>query len=202
VLRHKSPKDSGGFTLVELLVSITLLGIFAATFSQAFDLSIFGFFDLQSNALEFSTLAESSERIADVIRGTTDFVSLGNNNVTLYAYFYPSDTYASLIHYYLNTQNNQLLADVTPMTANPPFGTPIASQMHTYTIINNYYDASGVNLFTYLDASGGVLTVPVSNEHLVTSVLINLAVPGSSTTANNNQSMQLTVFLRNRKTNL
>lgn len=202
-MSHRSNQpSSSGFTLLEVLVVITLLGIFTSAFFAAYNSSIYSFFDVQHTGAEFSTLAASSQRIADVLRGTTDFVSLGNNDVSLYSYFYPSDTYVSLIHYYLNAQNNILYADVTPMTANPPTGTPITAQEKTYTIIDTYYKVSGVNLFTYLDASGTALGLPVSDEHLVKGVQIILTVPGSQNVANSSQTMELTVSLRNRKTNL
>lgn len=202
MLPLKKRIGSSGFTLLELLISITLLGIFFTVFFSAFSSSIYDYFDLQTTTNDFSSLSVASQRIGNVIRGTTDFVSLNDNDVTLYAYFYPNDSNVSLIHYYINSQNNQVLADVTPMTANPPTGTPITAQKKTYIILNNYTNSSNVNLFTYLNDSGNVISTPVTNEHLVNGVTIKMAVPGSKTRQNGNQTIQITVSLRNRKTNL
>ena len=200
--RHSFRNRSEGFTLLELLVVMILLGIFFVVFFAAFSSSIYDYFDLQKTTDDFSSLAVASQRMSNVIRGTTDIVSLNNNDLSLYAYFYPNDATVSLIHYYLNSQNTALLVDVTPMTANPPSGTPIPAQMKTYTILSNYTYVNNVNLFTYLNDTGTALSLPIVNEHIVSGVTITMAVPGSSTRQNGNQTMQLTVNLRNRKTNL
>jgi hypothetical protein len=106
------------------------------------------------------------------------------------------------VHYYLQTtgKTKQLLADVTPMTANPPNGTLLTGQTKTYTIISNYYQAAGVNLFNYYDANGSLMTAPVSDEHSILEIQVNLAEPASH--SSNGQSLSITVGLRNRKTNL
>ena len=61
-------------------------------------------------------------RVATVLRGATDINSAASADITLYSYFYPTDTYVSLVHYYLQTSGKvtQLMADVTPLSANPP----------------------------------------------------------------------------------
>lgn len=172
------------------------------TFVEAYNKSIFSFFSLQQSSVNFSQLDGSIQKLADVIRGATDFVSIGSNDMSLYAYFSPDDQYVSLVHYYLNAQQNELLADVTPMTGNPPGGTPITANMKTYTIISNYKFSSSFNLFTYLDAYGNTLTMPISDEHIIKGVTITLEVPQNNPGTSGGQTMVLTVSLRNRKTNL
>ncbi len=178
------------------------MAIVSIIFFTVFNTSITQYFNLQKTGSQFSDLAFSSQRVANVLRGTTDFIDIGNNDVTVYAYFYPNNTYVSKIRYYLNAQNNVLLADVTPMTANPPTGVPITGSKKTYTIIENYYKAPSVNLFTYLDASGNTLTLPVSDQHIIKGMQVVLAVPGTGASPNSNQTMTLNISLRNRKTNL
>lgn len=204
MLRRKASfaTDQRGFTLFEMLVTISLLALFVAVFWGGFNTLVFQYFKMQKTGTQFTELAISSQRVANVLRGATDFVAVGNNDTTVYAYFAPHDTYVSQIRYYLNATNTSLLADVTPMTANPPTGTPITASKKTYTIVENYYKASGVNLFTYLDASGNTLTLPLTDQHVIKGMKITLAVPKTDPGQSGSQTMVLNVSLRNRKTNL
>ncbi len=192
--------ENAGFSLVELLVVISLIGIIFATFSSFFTNYLILYSKYQQDSLNFSEMAQQSQRVAQVLRGLTDIVSESANDLTVYAYFSPADTYVSLTHYYLAQGGTKLMVDVTPMTANPPTGTPIAGQTKTYTIINNYYQAPGSSLFTYYDASGASLTPPVSDEHTILQIQVNLAEPVSH--GSKGQNLSVTVSLRNRKTNL
>lgn len=186
--------------MVELLVVISLVGIVFITFSSFFDNYLVLYSKYQSDASNFTELANQSQRIADVLRGLTDITAESNNSLTAYAYFSPVDTYVSQVHYYLNATNTAVMVDVTPMTANPPIGTLITANEKTYKIISNYYQASGVNLFNYYDASDTLLSLPITDEHSILSIQVNLAEPGSHT--KNGQTLSITVSLRNRKTNL
>lgn len=198
--RRKFPPCQQGFTLIELMVTMVIVGIVSTVFFTSFNTSISQYLKLQEDSSRFSELAASSQRIANVLRGTTDFISVDNNDVTVYAYFYPNNSYVSQIRYYLNNTQTRLLADVTPMSANPPYGTPLTAQKKTYTIMENFYKAPGVNLFTYLDASGNSLTLPVSDQNIIKGIDVVLSEPGASSSAR--QTITLNVSLRNRKTNL
>ncbi len=199
---HVPKQDQSGFTIVELTVSLTLAAIVSTIFFMGFNTSLNQYLYLQKAGTQFSELATSSQRVATVLRGTTDFIALGDNDVTVYAYFYPNNTYVSQIRYYLNAQNDALLADVTPMSANPPNGIPVTANKKTYTVISNYHKVPGINIFTYLDASGNALSLPVSDQHVVKGMKVVLAVPGSESSSDTGQTMTLSVSLRNRKTNL
>jgi hypothetical protein len=179
---------------IALIVSLTAYTIFSTLLNQ--------YFGLQRDSSEFTNLASQSQRVATVLRGLTDIVSASNNDITVYAYFAPDDTYVSQVHYYLNAGSTTLYADVTPMTANPPIGTLITSQKKTHIIIDDYHVLPGLNLFNYLDGSGSTLSLPLSDENSVKSIQVNLAVPADHPTPNGNQQISLQVFLRNRKTNL
>lgn len=197
-----SHNRQAGFTLIEMLVTLVLTGIVVIVMYASFNAFISQYFVMQKSGTQFSEMAASSQRLANVLRGTTDFLAVGDNDVTVYAYFYPKNAYVSQVRYYLNTRNNALLADVTPMTGNPPAGTPITANKKTYTIISNYYKAPGVNLFTYLDAAGNPLPLPVSDQHIIKGMKLVLATPGPDTAPNTPQTMSLNISLRNRKTNL
>lgn len=144
-------------------------------------------------------MAQELERISAVLRGLTDIVSANPNSLTAYAYFSPNDSYVSLINYYINSNNNEVLATVTPMTSNPPTGNPITSESRTYTIISNYYQPPGGSLFSYYDISGNLLIPPISNEKTILSIGINLSSPASHNL--NGQQLSTTVTIRDRRVN-
>jgi prepilin-type N-terminal cleavage/methylation domain-containing protein len=203
--RRKTPKGfikQAGFTIVEMTVVMAVGLIVALTTYTIFNTLLNQYFGLQEDGTEFTDLATQSQRMATVIRGLTDIVSASNDDLTAYAYFSPNDAYVSQVHYYLNAQKTTLYADVTPMTANPPIGTLITGQKKTHTIIDDYHPLAGLNLFTYMDATNTVLSVPLADEHAVKTIQINLAVPAEHPTPNGYQQMSLQLSLRNRKTNL
>lgn len=189
-----------GFTLVELMVVISVVAVMFISFGTFFTNYLILYSKYQQDASSFTELSSQSQRIADVLRGVTDIVSESANDLVVYAYFSPADTYVSLTHYYLNSAGTAVMVDVTPMTANPPIGVPITTRTATYTILSNFYQAPGGSLFTYYDASGTALTLPLSDEHSILEIQVNLAEPGSHT--KNGQTLSTTVSLRNRKTNL
>lgn len=191
-------RNDRGFTLIELMIVMILSVLISLSFYTFFKTNLFTYLDLQNDASSLTDLAQESQRIATVVRGLTDITTADANDLTIYSYFYPTDTYVSQVKYYVS--NNQLLADVTPMTANPPVGSLLPDQKKTYTIIGNFSEPSGTNLFTYLDSSGSSLAAPVSDLHTIKGITVSLASPNS--VGNGHQSMTLTVSLRNRKTNL
>jgi len=196
-----STKRTGqkGFTIVELLVVMVVAGLLSAfTFSFVIT-AINQYFSLQQNATDFNNLASHYQRLANVLRGLTGINSAASTDLSVYAYFYPNDSYVSLVHYYIS--GGKLLADVTPLTANPPNGTLITASKKTYTIINQFVSTPGVNTFIYLDSTNSVIASPVTNLDTIKAIQVNLAVPSVAPTSTS-QSLTLQVSLRNRKTNL
>ncbi len=182
------------------MIVIVMIGLASTLLYTFFRSSFVGYLNLQKEASNFTDLARQSQRVSNVVRGTTDIISAADNDLQLYSYFYPTDAYVSLVHYYLSTDGTILYADVTPMTSNPPIGTPITGSIKTYTIISNFQQSSGVNLFDYLDSTGTNMTLPIADLHTVKGVRVNLAVQTSN--PNTNQAVTSEVSLRNRKTNL
>ncbi|HSX30085.1 MAG TPA: prepilin-type N-terminal cleavage/methylation domain-containing protein [Candidatus Saccharimonadales bacterium] len=201
MLHHKRARNEQGMTLVELVVTMTITLMMGVAFYTFFKTNLLTYLNLQKDASAFTNLSNESHRIATVVRGLTDITDANNNDLTIYGYFYPTDTYVSLIRYYLNPTGTVLYADVTPMTANPPIGSLITNQKKTYTIVSSFKLATGVNLFTYLDSVGNPLTVPITDLHTIKGVRINLAVT-TAAASSTNQAMYVDVSLRNRKTNL
>lgn len=194
--------SENGFTIVELVIVLVLIGIVTTALYSFFNNSTAQYFGLQTDSTAFTDLASQSQRLANVLRGLTDVVTPNSNDITVYAYFSPNNTYVSLIRYYLGNSNKILYADVTPMTANPPIGTPITTNKRTFVVIDNFSQISGVNLFNYLDSAGNILAMPITDEHLIKGIQINLSVPSPAPSPTAKQSMSLNVSLRNRKTNL
>jgi prepilin-type N-terminal cleavage/methylation domain-containing protein len=189
-----------GFTIVELMVVMSLVVILFVSFGTFFLNSLNIYSGYQKDANNFSEIANQSTRISDVLRGVVDISAASTNDLNAYAYFAPTDTYTSVVHYYLSSDQKKIMVDVTPMTANPPTGTPITGSTKTYTIVSNYFAQSGVNLFTYYDSTGATLATPIANEHSITSIGVNLSTPVSH--GKNGQQLAVTVSLRNRKSNL
>jgi prepilin-type N-terminal cleavage/methylation domain-containing protein len=192
----------GGFTLIEVLIAMVLTGVVSTVLYTFFITSFNQYFALQNDGMVFGDLATQSQRLAMVLRSTTDITQATNTEITAYAYFSPDDTYVSQIHYYVSTNGKQLLADVTPMTANPPNGTLQTSLIRHYTIIDNFYTVSGVNTFSYLGTGTAALTTPIADLHTIKQIAISLASPTKAPSANGYDQISVQVMLRNRKTNL
>ena len=194
--------SSDGFTIVELSMVMILIAIISTATYTFINTSTSQYLALQQDGIVFGDLAFQSQRIAQVVRGLTDISQASADEITMYAYFYPKDTYASLIRYYTDSTKTTLYADVTTMTANPPIGTPIASTKKTYTIIRPFYAPTGISTFTYLDSFGATLPMPITDLHTIKEIKITLAVPVKAPVVKGNDSISLLVSLRNRKTNL
>jgi len=196
------PARQAGYTLVELMVVIILTAVITTTFYTFFKTSLYGYITLQADASALTNLETQAVRIATVLRSTTGVTTATANEFQGYAYFYPTDTYVSQIHYYLQTAGGvtKVMADVTPMTANPPSGSPITAQKRTYTIIDNYYQTTATDLFTYLNSSGSDLALPISDLTTIKGIRVSLAARTYDKTTN--QLINVQVSLRNRKDNL
>jgi prepilin-type N-terminal cleavage/methylation domain-containing protein len=193
------PAHEHGFSLVELVVVMTLTLIMSTMFYTFFKTNLVTYLNLQKDASGFTDVASQSARIANVLRGSTSITSAAANDLVAYAYFYPTDAYVSQVHYYLSADSTILFADVTPMTSNPPIGTPITAQKKTYTIINSFQQTTGQTLFNYLNSSSAVMSLPIADLHTIKGVRVNL---GTDTSGAVNQAITLDISLRNRKTNL
>lgn len=192
-----------GFTIIELTVVLVLTGIITTGIYAFFNTSFSQYLGLQQDSSTYNDLAYQSQRVASIVRTATDITSASTHDMSMYAYFWPNDSYVSVVHYYLGSGNTQLLVDVTPMSANPPIGAPMASSKRTYTVIPNYAYSPSVNLFDYLDSAGATLGTPVNDLYTIKGVRVNLAVPTRTNVATTNtSSISVQVTLRNRKTNL
>jgi prepilin-type N-terminal cleavage/methylation domain-containing protein len=195
---HRSER---GFSVIELMIVIVAGGLLVVLGLNFFSTNYLRYLRLQEDAIKFSTLSVQSQRVAKVLRGSVDVLEATNSSITVYAYFTPRDATVSRIRYYHDAAAKKLMADVTPMSAAPPLGTPISAQLVTYTIINNFFVASGVSVFEYLDSAGGTLTTWTTLRD-IKGVRFTMAVPKTDFATSKDTTITAEVALRNRKTNL
>lgn len=201
-MSRSTTKAQSGFTIIEVSVSIVVVAVLSLVMVTFVNTTLKQYLGLQKDATAFSDLAMQSHRITNVLRGSTDISEATSDSVTVYAYFYPNNQYVSLIRYYLNGTKTTLYADVTPMNGNPPIGAPIIAGKKTYTIIPYYYAATGKPLFQYKNAAGTTLTTPIADLSSIKSVQITLTTPSEGQQDDSSQSIETSISLRNRKTNL
>ncbi len=200
MLYHKI--NHKGFTIIELLVVMVVVGIASIGLVSFVTSNLRQYLGLQKDATAFSDINQQSQRISNVLRGSTDILGAADESITVYAYFFPNKQYVSQINYYLNPSKTTMFADVTPMTANPPNGTLITAQKKTYTIIPYYYQSNGLKLFEYLDANNQSLATPIADLKSIKAIRINLKTPIDGLQKTNHTTMTSQVSLRNRKSNL
>lgn len=203
--RHRSTKlhrAQSGFTLIELLIVMVVVGVATTVLYTVFNNSFSQYMALQSNNVRHGELTTASQRMGSLIRSLTDITAASASDFSFYAYLSPRDDVVSLIRYYKSADGIKLYADITPMNANPPTGTPITANKRTVTIIDSFYSVAGINLFTYLDSAGNTLTYPVADLRTIKGVKTTLAVTSTAPVANSNETVSTQVTLRNRKNNL
>ena len=197
---RKQPKQ--GFTITEIMVVMAISSMLLVTVYVFTSSSITSMMRLQAEGLARSKLADGSYRVSKVLRGVNHIEQANADTITAYSYFAPDDQYTSKIRYYLNGTQNKLLADVTPMTADYPTGSLLTAQTKTVTIINNFYKVTGQPTFKYYDATFAQLTSPVSDLQSIKNISVQLYVKKYDSKATDIVSTEVTVSLRNRKSNL
>ncbi len=191
-----------GFTVTELIVVMSIMSLLLVTVYMFTSSSISSFMSLQAEGLARSALAEGSFRITKVVRGINYIEAANTDTLTAYSYFAPDDQYTSKIRYYLNPSQTKLLADVTPMTADYPVGALLTAQTKTVTVVDNFYKISGQPTFKYYDANYTELASPVADLPSIKNITVRLFVKKYESNAADYVSTEVTVSLRNRKSNL
>lgn len=195
-------RKQSGLTITELLFVMIASSILLITLYTFTSTSINDFMKLQADGLAHNKLSENSSRITRVIRGVNQIEVAEADSITAYSYFAPDDRYTSKIRYYLNNDQNKLLADVTPMTADYPIGSLLTNQTRTVTIIDGFRKVSGKDTFTYYDNDFTQIASPVVEKQIIKNITLQLFVKKYNTENSDYVSTISSVNLRNRKSNL
>lgn len=195
-------RNERGFTLNELIVVVLMSSILLVTLFSFTSTTINNFMRLQAEGLANSKLADGSFRVARVLRGANFIEAADTDTITAYAYFSPQDAYTSKIRYYLNGAQTQLLAEVTPMTADYPIGTLITAQQKTVVVVEGFFKRAGFPTFEYYNSTFVQLASPVADLQGIKNIKINLYAKLYASNSQEFTSSAITVNLRNRKTNL
>lgn len=194
--------DESGFTIIELLVVIISSSVLIATLFVFTSNTINGFMQLQAEGLAQSKLADASFRVTRVLRGANYIESASDDGISAYAYFSPQDAYTSKITYFLSADQSQLLAEVTPMTADYPIGSLLPDQKKTVVVVDGFNKLSGSPTFQYYTSTFSELNSPVTDLQSIKNITVNLYAKIYESNNNEYASSKVTVNLRNRKTNL
>ena len=197
-MSYRSKQSSQkGFTLVELALVTAITSIIIVLLYSVYVGSFNNYLALQTDAIKFNDLSSQTQRIVRILRGSTDVLEASPTSATVYAYFSPRDNVVSKVRYYVS--GTQLKADITPMSSAPPVGTPQTAQMKTYVIIEKIDTTTSP--FEYLDSAGNNLA-SVANLRDVKGMRVTLTVPPTKLATVKATTLQVSVSLRNRKTNL
>lgn len=156
----------------------------------------YNYLQVQSNTSV--DLSNTLNRVAKVVRGTTDVVDAEQNSLTIYAYFSPNDAVVDKVKYYVS--GSQLLVSVIPPTGTAPNYTYSASD-EKITVLTNSVANGGNSSFTYYDDLGGKLTGSFSLNQ-IKQIGIYIGTNPNTKVLRQPLNSQTIVTLRNKKTNL
>lgn len=195
----RSRRLDSGFTIVELLVAISLIGTLLLVFSLFFINSYQSYLNLQQNTIRMNDLSNGLQRVARVIRGISAITDASSSSLTGLAYFTPRDTTLSRVRYFYDAPSRSLKVGVIAASGTAPNFTYNTANERITTIAENVNVTQPV--FIYLDISGVETTFTSDTFKDIQSVKIQLANDKVGQYTKQFQ-LETTVSLRNRKTNL
>ena len=196
--RHNSPLSQAGYSLLELIVSMVIIGGITVPLSTFIINGMKSYQFLQAQSDTSTELGSLSNRISRVVRGTTGIIDAQTNTLTIYAYFSPQDTVVKKVRYFISGSN--LNIGVTPPTGIAPTFTYNASDEVIKTVRLDLVMGSN-SLFTYYDDAGNQLTSGFQTSQ-IKQVGLYVAANGSTKLVTVPIAVQTRVTLRNFKTNL
>ncbi len=197
-MSHHNTRDAG-FTIAELVIVVSILGLVVVIFANFFSDNYSSFIQLQTTTVRENALSSASQRVARVIRGMNTITDIGNTTITGYVYFTPADATLSKVHYYYDSGSRSVKVGVIPATGSAPNYT-YSSANERVTTIAEHIDASSP-IFTYLDSSGQSAQFSADTYKDIKGIGIRLKSDkiGGYTSP---FDIKTSVTLRNRKTNL
>jgi prepilin-type N-terminal cleavage/methylation domain-containing protein len=199
MLRTSPMESSQGFTLLEVLVVCTLLGIVAIPLMMFTYKGIQSYAFLQAQSNTSTELGNLSERITKVLRGATAIINAGPNTLTVDGYFSPANAIPDQIEYYIS--GTDLDIAVTTPSGTAPNYTYLSPQNTTTYLTRVDLQMSGTPMFTYYDSSGNQLPSGFSLSQIY-GIGIYVAANPSPGQVSVPISIKTFATLRNFKTNL
>lgn len=190
-------KWTSGYSLIELLFVIAIISIMTTSLVALVTQSSRGYRYLQTQSEASVDLSNTLNRVAKVVRGTSDVISAQPNSLSIYAFFSPNDAVVNKITYFV--QGSTLKATVVPPTGTAPNYTYDDANGTTYTLADDLTGAGTV--FNYFDASGIQLGSGFSVSQ-IKQISIEVTINPNTKVLRKPLTSQTTVTLRNKKTNL
>lgn len=190
---------SKGFTIAELMVSISLIGSILVIFSIFFTSNYQGYLNLQLGTMRLTEVSNGLQRTARVLRGVNIITDAQPSTITGFAYFTPRDETLSKVRYFYDSDLRKLRVGVTPASGSAPSYTYDTADEQLTTIADNINDSQPI--FSYLNASGQPANFATENYKDIYGIRITLTADTIDETAES-QEFTTSVSLRNRKINL
>ncbi len=192
-------KRQQGFTIVELILGV-VIAMFIAGSSAALLRTYYDNFSRSQMQLDQqSENAVSLERIAKYLRQAQSIESAANQELIIYASYYPDDPAPDRLHFSV-VNSNLILGVIRPQGTDPNFTYPQDSETTQIMAINF---SNGQNpIFKYYDLNGNLLVSP-PNPASIKMIEINLWIgAGQGVTLPPPLLLSTKVSLRNLKNNL
>lgn len=196
---RNQPAKISGFTIAELMVSISLIGTILVIFSIFFTSNYQGYLNLQLNTMRLADTSNGLQRTARVLRGINIITDAQPNTLTGFVYFTPRDETLSKVRYFYDSTQRKLMVGVIPATGVAPNYTYNPSDEQLTTVAEHINDTRPI--FSYLNASGDPAEFSETNYKDIYGIGITLTSDTKDNSADTN-ALKTTVSLRNRKINL
>lgn len=188
-----------GFTIIELLLGILIAMTIAASSAALLRTYYDNFSRSQTQLDQQSENAGSLERIAKYLRQTQSIESAANQELIIYAYYYPDDPAPDRLHFSI-ANSTLILGVISPLGLAPNFTYSQETEVTQIVAVNL---SNGQNpIFKYYDLNGNLLASP-PNPAGVKMIEINLWIgAGPGITLPPALLLSTKVSLRNLKNNL
>lgn len=192
-------KRQQGFTIVELILGVVIAMFIAASSAALLRTYYDNFSRSQMQLDQQSENAVSLERIAKYLRQAQSIESAANQELIIYASYYPDDPAPDRLHFSI-TNSTLILGIITPQGLAPDFTYSQETEVTQIVAVNL---SNGQNpIFKYYDLNGNLLTSS-PNPASIKMIEINLWIgAGPGITLPPALLLSTKVSLRNLKNNL
>ncbi len=193
--RNRTTDKARGFTIIELLVVMSMIAIIMPLVTTFFWTTINNFLRVQQASLLVANETRVIGRIEQVVRSGTQIDAASANQLTIYAYFSPTDSVLSKVTYNYNATQKTLTVDKILATGTAPNYTYNVANKVTATLLSGVTLVS--DLFSYEDAVGG--TGPFDTTTYQNIKIVDIRLNGKVTGNTAPTDISSSVLLRNRR---